>query len=61
MTRHTKPARLAQSVESITAIFQKRLASALQHGRQFVLPTVDEQPQPDSAFELVTWLVLLAP
>ena len=43
------------------ATFQKRLASGLQHSRQFVLPTVDEQPQPDSVFELVTWLVLLTP
>ena len=52
---------LANTVESITATFQKRLASGLQGSRQFVLPTLDEQPQPDSAFELVTWLVLLSP
>jgi hypothetical protein len=52
---------LANAVESITATFQKRLAAGLQHSRQFVLPTMDEQPQPDSAFELVTWLVVLAP
>jgi len=52
---------LARSVDSIAAMFQKRLASGLQHSRQFVLPTVEEQPQPDSAFELVTWLVVLAP
>jgi hypothetical protein len=24
------------------------------------LPAIDEQPQPDSAFELATWLVVLA-
>jgi hypothetical protein len=52
---------LANSVASITAMFQKRLAGGLQHSRQFILPTIDEQPQPDSDFELVTWLVLLAP
>lgn len=52
---------LANSVDSITATFQKRLAGGLQHSRQFVLPTVEEQPQPDSDLELVTWLVLLAP
>jgi hypothetical protein len=50
---------LANSVASITATFQQRLASSLQYSRQFVLPTEDEQPQPDSAFELITWLVLL--
>ena len=52
---------IGQALESITATFQQRLATGLQHGRQFVLPTVDEQPRPDSAFELVTWLVLLPP
>jgi hypothetical protein len=52
---------LGQAVESITATFQKRLASGLQGSRQFVLPTLDEQPREDSAFELVTWLVILAP
>jgi hypothetical protein len=52
---------LANAVASITATFQKRLAAGLQHSRQFVLPTMDEQPQPDSAFELVTWLVVIAP
>lgn len=50
---------LANSVESITITFQKRLATGLQGSRQFVLPTEDEQPQPDSSFELITWLVLL--
>ncbi len=46
---------------SITATFQQSLADGLQGSRQFVLPTESEQPQLDSAFELVTWLVLLAP
>jgi hypothetical protein len=43
------------------ATFQQRLATGLQQNRRFVLPTEGEQPQPDSAFELVTWLVVLAP
>lgn len=52
---------LTRTVESISSTFQQRLATGLQGGRSFVLPTADEQPQPDTAFELVTWLVLLAP
>lgn len=51
---------LGQAVESITATFQQKLADHLQGSRSFVLPAADEQPQEsDSAFELVTWLVLL--
>ena len=50
---------IARAVESISASFQQRLADNLQGSRTFVLPTADEQPQSDSAFELVTWLVLL--
>jgi SNF2 family DNA or RNA helicase len=52
---------IGRAVESITATFQQRLAGGLQHSRQFILPTADEQPQTDSAFELITWLVLLEP
>ncbi len=52
---------LGSAVESITATFQKRMASGLQGSRQFVLPTLGEQPREDSAFELVTWLVVLSP
>ena len=58
---HTYTHLIGQAVESITATFQQRLAIGLQQNRRFVLPTEDEQPQPDSAFELVTWLVVLAP
>ena len=50
---------IARAVTSITDTFQQRLATGLQGNRSFVLPTESEQPQPDSAFELVTWLVLL--
>ncbi len=52
---------IAQAVESITATYQVRLASGLQGNRAFILPTANEQPQPESEFELVTWLVVLAP
>jgi hypothetical protein len=50
---------IARAVESISTSFQQRLADNLQGSRSFVLPTADEQPREDSAFELVTWLVLL--
>ncbi|MDR1009774.1 MAG: phospholipase D-like domain-containing protein [Opitutaceae bacterium] len=47
------------AVESITATFQQKLAAGLQHNRQFILPSVEEQPHNNEAdFELVTWLVL---
>lgn len=52
---------IAKAVESISSSYQQRLAESLQGGRSFVLPTTDEQPQPeDSGFELVSWLVLMA-
>ena len=35
------------AVESITATFQQKLAAGLRHSRQFVLPTVEEQVQPE--------------
>ena len=50
------------AVASIAATFQQKLAHSLQGSRSFVLPAADEQPQDgDSAFELVTWLVILSP
>lgn len=52
---------IGRAVASISSTFQQRLASGLQGGRDFILPNEAEQPQPDSAFELITWLVLLAP
>lgn len=57
MAEYTR--QIGRAVESITSTFQQRLAAGLQHGRQFVLPEVADQPQADSEFELVTWLVLL--
>ncbi len=52
---------IARAVESITSSYQQRLADNLQGSRSFVIPAANEQPKLDSAFELVTWLVLLAP
>jgi SNF2 family DNA or RNA helicase len=50
---------IASAVESITATFQQKLASGLQHSRQFILPVADAQPHGDETeFELVTWLVI---
>lgn len=52
---------LRSAVTSITATFQQKLAAGLQSGRQFILPTLDEQVVADSEFELLTWLVVLSP
>lgn len=49
------------AVKSITATYQQKLATGLQSSRQFILPTLAEQPtSEETGFELVTWLVLLA-
>jgi hypothetical protein len=50
---------IARAVASVADTFQQRLATGLQGNRSFILPTAADQPQSDSAFELVTWLVLL--
>jgi hypothetical protein len=52
---------LRSAVTSITATFQQKLAASLQSGRQFILPTLEEQVAADSEFELLTWLVILSP
>ena len=52
---------LRSAVTSITATFQQKLAAGLQSGRQFILPTLEEQVAADSEFELLTWLVILSP
>jgi superfamily II DNA or RNA helicase len=49
------------AVASITDTFQKKLATGLQSGRDFLLPTMDEQVAPGVEFELLTWLVILQP
>lgn len=52
---------LTNVVESAAGTFQTRLASGLQNSRSFVLPVAEAQPQPNSDFELVTWLIVMAP
>lgn len=52
---------LGSAVEAIAGTFQKRLATGLQASRAFVLPEMADQVLPTSEFELVTWLVVLAP
>lgn len=52
---------LAAAVDAIAGTFQKRLATGLQSSRAFVLPEIADQVLPTSEFELVTWLVVLAP
>lgn len=55
--------RLLQSaLASIERTFQKRAASSLLSGRGAVLPTAAEAPTSSGDdFDLVTWLVILAP
>ena len=52
---------LFTAVNAIAGTFQKKLADSLQASRSFILPTMEEQVLPTSDFELVTWLVVLAP
>ncbi len=50
---------LKKALASIERTFQKRAASALQSGRDAVLPTTDERPTSSgNDFDLVTWLVI---
>ena len=49
---------LQKAVASIVATFRKRAASGLLGGRDFVLPTSQEQVQEKTTLELVTWLVI---
>ena len=53
---------IQKALASIERTFQRRAAAALLSGRGGVLPTAEETPQADSGdFELVTWVVILAP
>jgi len=52
---------LQRAVDSIVATFRKRVAAGLQGGRSFVIPSQREQASEKTNFELVTWLVVLAP
>ena len=59
MSRYNKL--LDAAVESIARTFQKRVASGLQSGRDFVIPNQQEQAREATDFELITWLVIKAP
>ena len=49
---------LAKAINAIVRTFQKRTASGLQSGRDFVIPDKQEQVTDASDFELITWLVI---
>jgi Helicase conserved C-terminal domain/PLD-like domain/SNF2-related domain len=53
---------IKKALASIEHTFQRKATAALLSGRGGVLPTAAETPQTDSGdFELVTWVVILAP
>lgn len=49
---------LDRAVRSMVSTFQRRAASGLQAGRDFILPDSGEQVSDNEDFELVTWLVI---
>ena len=49
---------LAKAIKSIADILQKRIATGLQSGRDFVIPDQQQQAKDDNDFELITWLVI---
>jgi hypothetical protein len=49
---------LQKSIAAIARSFQKRVATGMQSGRDFVLPTQREQARTEDDFELVTWVVI---
>lgn len=49
---------LQGAVRDITRTFQKRAASGLQTGRDFVLPDQMDQAKDAADFDLITWLVI---
>lgn len=51
---------LKKAVESLAGTYRRRSAAGLQSGRDFVLPSVNEQVHEETQLELVTWLVIKA-
>ena len=49
---------LTKAIKAIVRTFQKRTATGLQSGRDFVIPDKQEQVTDASDFELITWLVI---
>jgi chaperonin cofactor prefoldin len=52
---------LKKGVESITRTFRRRMAAHLVSGRGAKLPDTQEQAHETTDFELVTWVVVMAP
>ncbi|MCX7002741.1 MAG: hypothetical protein NTV22_05635 [bacterium] len=53
---------IQKALASISHTFHKRAASSLQASRSATLPAAGDMPSDDAAaFDLVTWLVILAP
>ena len=50
---------LKTALENIRTSFQKRATQSLFTGRGATIPKIEEQVTADTAFELVTWLVIL--
>lgn len=49
---------LNKAVSAIARSFQKRVASGLQNGRDFVIPAQEQQVRDEEDFELITWVVI---
>jgi SNF2 family DNA or RNA helicase len=49
---------LNKAVAAIARSFQKRVASGLQTGRDFVIPAQEQQVRDEEDFELITWVVI---
>lgn len=49
---------LRKAIAAIARSFQKRVASGMQQGRDFVIPSQQEQVRGGEDFELITWVVI---
>lgn len=49
---------LQKSLAAIARSFQKRVATGMQSGRNYILPTQSEQARTEDDFERVTWVVI---
>lgn len=52
---------LQKAVDSLAATFRKRIATGMQTGRGFIIPSEHEQVHDKTELELVTWLVIQKP
>ncbi|MFQ3671726.1 MAG: helicase-related protein [Verrucomicrobiia bacterium] len=58
LLKYIEANQVQKAVKSLAATFRKRAASALQSGRGFVLPNVQQQVHETTDLEPVTWLVI---